>query len=213
VLAFVKAHALNLAARDAAFAEHLALADLLLRDGSGLATLLRWLGRPAGRNLNGTDFIPRLLRAFDGQTVTVIGTRAPYLGRGTNVIAHELMPHSPVHSADGYQATAHYLALLRAQRPGLVLLAMGMPRQEALAQVLRASLEGPCLIVCGGAIVDFLAGKTVRAPAWLRQRGLEWLWRLGQEPGRLFSRYVIGNPLFLLRAAWVSRRSAARRSV
>ncbi len=213
VLAFVNAHALNLAARDAAFAEHLAHAELLLRDGSGLATLLRWLGRPAGRNLNGTDFIPRLLRACDGQTLAVIGTRAPYLERGAAVIARELMPHSTLHMADGFQPTAHYLALLRAQRPGLVLLAMGMPRQEALAQALRSSLPGPCLIVCGGAIVDFLAGKTPRAPAWLRQRGLEWLWRLGQEPRRLFGRYVIGNPLFLLRAAWLSRRVLLRRAV
>jgi UDP-N-acetyl-D-mannosaminuronic acid transferase (WecB/TagA/CpsF family) len=48
--------------------------------------------------------------------------------------------------------------------------------------------------------VDFLAGKTPRAPAWLRRLGLEWLWRLGHEPRRLFKRYVLGNPLFVLRA-------------
>lgn len=212
VLAFVNAHALNLAARDARFAEHLAQADLLLRDGSGLATLLRWMGRPAGRNLNGTDFIPRLLRACDGRRLAVIGSRAPYVERGASAIARQLMPHSAILWADGYQPDAHYLALLRAQRPELVLLAMGMPRQEALAQVLRAALPGPCLIVCGGAIVDFLAGKTPRAPAWLRRRGLEWLWRLAQEPRRLFGRYVIGNPLFLLRAAWFSRRVLSRRA-
>jgi exopolysaccharide biosynthesis WecB/TagA/CpsF family protein len=65
---------------------------------------------------------------------------------------------------------------------------------------LRAQLDYPCLIVCGGAIIDFLGGKIARAPVWMRRLGLEWVYRLVQEPGRLFRRYVLGNPLFLARA-------------
>jgi exopolysaccharide biosynthesis WecB/TagA/CpsF family protein len=76
---------------------------------------------------------------------------------------------------------------------------MGMPRQEEMACVLRAALTHPCLIVCGGAIIDFLGGRAPRAPVWMRRFGLEWVYRLMQEPGRLFRRYVLGNPLFLLR--------------
>lgn len=204
VLAFVNAHALNLAVRSPAFAHHLAHADLLLRDGVGLATLLRWRGQPPGRNLNGTDFIPRLLRACNGQPLAVLGTREPHLRQGVAAIRARCMPASPVISVDGYQEAARYVQLLRAQRPRIVLLAMGMPRQEALALQLRAELDFDCLVVCGGAIVDFLGGKVHRAPPWLRRLGLEWLWRLGQEPRRLFMRYVVGNPLFLLRAAWLS---------
>jgi N-acetylglucosaminyldiphosphoundecaprenol N-acetyl-beta-D-mannosaminyltransferase len=75
-----------------------------------------------------------------------------------------------------------------------------MPRQELVARSLRAQLDYPCLIVCGGAIIDFLGGKTARAPVWMRRLGLEWVYRLVQEPGRLFRRYVLGNPLFLARA-------------
>lgn len=205
VLAFVNAHAMNLAAHHSAFAQQLALADVLLRDGSGLAALLRWRGQAPGRNLNGTDFIPRLLRQCDGQALAVLGTREPHLQRGVAEIRTQLMPHSQAMALDGYRKTAEYLALLRAQRPRVVLLAMGMPRQEALAQQLREALDFDCLVICGGAIVDFLAGKVRRAPAWLRRLGLEWLWRLGQEPGRLFMRYVVGNPLFLWRAARLSR--------
>lgn len=205
VLAFVNAHAMNLAARCPGFAQQLAQADVLLRDGSGLATLLRWRGQVPGRNLNGTDLIPRLLRQCDGQTLAVLGTREPYLARGVAAIGAQLMPRSRVQALDGFQDSAQYLALLRAQRPRVVLLAMGMPRQEALAQELRQALDFECLLICGGAIVDFLAGRVRRAPAWLRRLGLEWLWRLGQEPRRLFMRYVVGNPLFLWRAAWLSR--------
>jgi N-acetylglucosaminyldiphosphoundecaprenol N-acetyl-beta-D-mannosaminyltransferase len=85
-------------------------------------------------------------------------------------------------------------------RPSLIVLGMGMPRQEEIASLLRGVLDHPCTIVCGGAIIDFLGKKTSRAPLWMRRTGLEWLYRLALEPRRLFRRYVIGNPLFLWRA-------------
>ncbi len=206
VLAFANAHAFNLAARQPGFARELGAADVLLRDGAGLACLLRWRGTAPGLNLNGTDFIPRLLQRCDGRTVVVLGTREPHLSLGVDRLRRELMPHSRVRAMDGFRATAHYLDFVRRHRPAVLLLAMGMPRQEQLAQELRAALDFDCLIVCGGAIVDFLAGKVRRAPPWLRRLGLEWLWRLAQEPRRLFVRYVLGNPLFLWRAARLRRR-------
>ncbi|MEI7785438.1 MAG: WecB/TagA/CpsF family glycosyltransferase [Betaproteobacteria bacterium] len=210
VLAFVNAHALNLAAESAAFARALSTADVLLRDGAGLALLLRRCGRPAGVNMNGTDFIPQLLRACDGLPVSVLGTREPYLERGLTRMQRDFVPRSAVWGVDGFQPSTTYLHLLRERRPSLVLLAMGMPRQEELAQWLRSHLDHGCLLVCGGAIVDFLAGRTRRAPALLQRLGMEWLWRLSQEPVRLFKRYVIGNPLFLWRT-WQLRldRSSA----
>ena len=78
-----------------------------------------------------------------------------------------------------------------------------------MAAALRTVISHPCLIVCGGAIIDFLGGKTPRAPLWMRQVGLEWVFRLALEPRRLFHRYVIGNPLFLMRALRLA--SASRR--
>jgi N-acetylglucosaminyldiphosphoundecaprenol N-acetyl-beta-D-mannosaminyltransferase len=66
---------------------------------------------------------------------------------------------------------------------------------------LKASLKHPCVIVCGGAIVDFIGGKVSRAPNLVRTLGMEWLYRLYLEPKRLFKRYVVGNPLFLWRAS------------
>lgn len=199
VLAFVNAHALNLAAESAGFARALSAADVLLRDGAGLALLLRRCGRPPGLNMNGTDFIPQLLRACDGLSVAVIGTREPYLERGLVRMQREFVPRSALWGVDGFQPPSTYLHLLRERRPSLVLLAMGMPRQEELALWLRSQLAHGCLLVCGGAIVDFLGGRTRRAPLLLQRMGMEWAWRLGQEPVRLFKRYVIGNPRFLWR--------------
>ena len=75
VLAFVNAHALNLAATQPPFAQALLTSDILLRDGSGLGWLLGRCGQSPGLNMNGTDFVPRLMRACDGlpTAVQVVG--------------------------------------------------------------------------------------------------------------------------------------------
>ena len=111
-----------------------------------------------------------------------------------------IAPHSDCVVAHGFLDTARYVQLAAAHRPAVIVLGMGMPRQEEVAAVLRAALGYPCLIICGGAIIDFLGGRMSRAPRWLRAAGLEWLYRLALEPRRLFRRYVLGNPLFLSRA-------------
>jgi exopolysaccharide biosynthesis WecB/TagA/CpsF family protein len=205
VLAFANAHAFNLARRCESFAQALWEADVLLRDGSGLAWLLRRCARAPGLNMNGTDFIPELLRACDGLSVAVLGTRDPHLALGLRKLQQDIMPSSCSWGVDGYAPAPAYVQLLRERKPAIVLLAMGMPRQEELAQRLRRELEHRCLLICGGAIVDFWAGRTRRAPAVVQRLGLEWLWRLGQEPVRLFTRYVIGNPLFIWRVLTLQR--------
>ncbi|AEJ13337.1 MULTISPECIES: WecB/TagA/CpsF family glycosyltransferase [Pseudomonas] len=197
VLGFVNAHAMNLVVRDGACHQALSAADVLLRDGSGLAILYRRLGLEPGLNMNGTDFIPRLLAAYRGRRVAFWGTRQPYLDQAVqrSTATFGVVPVS-VH--DGFASVDTYLQLARELQPELIVLGMGMPRQEVVAARLAAA-GGPCLIVCGGAILDFLGGKVSRAPEWLRRLGGEWLYRLLREPKRLFIRYVVGNPLFLVR--------------
>lgn len=200
VLAFVNAHAMNSAASSRPFFDALRSADYVLRDGSGMAILLKLLGLEPGLNLNGTDLIPKILQRYDGRPIALFGTQEPYLSRAREHVAGALAPHSACITANGFLPTAEYLELAAAHAPGLIVLGMGMPKQEEVARELRAALHHPCLIVCGGAIIDFMGGKTPRAPGWIRALGMEWVYRLGQEPKRLFRRYVIGNPLFLARA-------------
>jgi N-acetylglucosaminyldiphosphoundecaprenol N-acetyl-beta-D-mannosaminyltransferase len=200
VLAFANAHAMNSVAVSVPFFEAMCSADRVLRDGSGMATLFKLLGMQPGLNLNGTDLIPRLIRAFDGRGIALFGTREPYLEKAWQRVCQEFAPHSAVIRANGFLDVRTYALLAAEHRPALIVLGMGMPRQEEVAAQLRAVLSFPCLIVCGGAIIDFLGGKTPRAPLWMRRTGLEWVFRLALEPRRLFQRYVIGNPLFLARA-------------
>lgn len=200
VLAFVNAHAMNSVVGSRPFFESLRAADVVLRDGSGMALLLKLLHLQPGLNLNGTDLIPKILRRYDGRPIALFGTQEPYLSAACDAVRRTLAPASECTCADGFLPTSEYLRLARVQRPSLIVLGMGMPRQEAVAHELRAALDHPCLIVCGGAIIDFLGGKTSRAPRWVRALGMEWAYRLALEPRRLFRRYVMGNPLFIARA-------------
>ena len=197
ILAFVNAHGMNLAAQDLAFMRDLMASDLVLRDGSGIKILFKLLGRAPGLNLNGTDLIPRILELYKGQSLALLGTQSPYLERAADVIK----AHGGVIGVqkDGFQDDAIYLTLAREAKPALIILAMGMPKQERVARLLAQGLEHPCLIVCGGAILDFMGGKVSRAPKIFRSLGLEWAYRLMLEPRRLFKRYVIGNFVFLWR--------------
>ena len=134
----------------------------------------------------------------------VAGLGSVRLAQARSSIAASLAPNSAIHIANGFLQAASYAELAAAQQPGLIVLGMGMPKQEQVAVHLRSQLHHPCLIVRGGAIIDFLGGKVVRAPRWMRQCNLEWLYRLALEPKRLFKRYVMGNPKFLMRAAMLS---------
>ncbi|MEG1039255.1 MAG: WecB/TagA/CpsF family glycosyltransferase [Pseudomonas sp.] len=197
VLGFVNAHAMNLVAGNAEYGKALMAADVLLRDGSGMAILFRRIGLAPGLNMNGTDLIPKVLAAFKGRRVAFWGTQEPFLSQAAQR-CEALFGVQVVSVEHGFSEADTYIELAQHLQPELIVLGMGMPKQEAIAATLAAA-GGPCLIICGGAILDFLGGKVTRAPHWLRRLGAEWLFRLVREPKRLFMRYVVGNPLFLLR--------------
>jgi hypothetical protein len=211
VLAFINAHAMNSAAASRKFYEALMSADIVLRDGAGMAILLRLLNQPPGLNLNGTDLIPKILRRYAGRSIALFGTQDPYLRAARDRVMNQLAPGSMVLTTHGFLDTADYVHLAATHRPDLIVLGMGMPKQEEVACTLRAAVGYPCLIVCGGAIIDFMGGKTSRAPAWMRKTGLEWVYRLALEPRRLFNRYVVGNPVFIARALTLARATITAR--
>jgi len=207
VLAFANAHAMNSSAESNRFFQALCSADVVLRDGSGMATLFKLLKVPPGLNLNGTDLIPELIRQFNKRGIAFFGTKNPYLEQGMKAAQQRFAPQSWFVSENGFLDHEVYIKTAVEERPALIVLGMGMPRQEEVAAILRSALDYPCLIVCGGAIIDFLGGRTPRAPSWMRKLGMEWVFRLGMEPRRLFQRYVIGNPIFLTRALRVASSS------
>ena len=90
----------------------------------------------------------------------------------------------------------HFLEFGSSSALNIIVLAMGMPKQEKIAALLKANSSVSAIVICGGAILDFQANRYARAPLIFRKIGMEWLYRLYKEPGRMFSRYVIGGPIF-----------------
>lgn len=203
-VSFLNAHNANVAAANAEFADVMRR-FLVLPDGVGVDIAAKLLyGEPFPANLNGTDFIPAFLRARqDRLTVGLLGTTRDNVAAACKA----LRGHAPQHRfeviGDGFfdeVAEEAILARLRDLHPDLLLVAMGVPRQELwISRKLGAE---HCTVPVGvGALLDFLSGAVPRAPEWVRRLRLEWAYRLWLEPSRLWRRYIVGNPLFLWRVA------------
>lgn len=195
VLSFVNAHAMNLAWNCEEFSSCLYRSDIVLRDGIGVTIMLEMLGITPGLNMNGTDFIPQIALRFAGRRVAVCGTKEPY----TSIAAAKLrqMGCEVVVVMDGFLPPEDYVECIDAFKPDMVLLGMGMPKQEKVSIQLRESCQHPMLVINGGAILDFLANRFPRAPKPIQDLRLEWLFRMLLEPGRLWKRYLLGGFTFL----------------
>jgi exopolysaccharide biosynthesis WecB/TagA/CpsF family protein len=181
-----------LSKQNKSFNDDLLAVDLVLRDGVKLH--LKFSEKEQGENLNGTDLIPEILKkAGKGKRLVVFGTTLDVIGLAKPKL--EELGVTLVTASDGFQTIEHYIEQATKYEADIYLLAMGMPKQERVAKILKQNLKSG-VIICGGAIIDFMGGKVTRAPSMMRN-GLEWLYRLFKEPKRLFQRYVIGNLRFL----------------
>jgi N-acetylglucosaminyldiphosphoundecaprenol N-acetyl-beta-D-mannosaminyltransferase len=108
----------------------------------------------------------------------------------------ELLPTSTVSGVNGYIASSEAVAAIQVFQPDLVLVGLGMPRQEYFLLENLESLPPSTYATVGGAI-DYIGGTTTLAPRWLGRVGLEWAWRLAHDPRRLANRYLV-EPFALL---------------
>ncbi|RYZ23994.1 MAG: glycosyltransferase [Chitinophagaceae bacterium] len=198
VLSFVNAHAINLCYSEPGFLRALHASDVVLRDGIGMTLLYRLLRMEPGINYCGTDFIPYLLREGGARKIALLGTKDPYLGKAAECLRKD--GHEVVLAMDGFRHPQEYVRALEETEPELVLLGMGMPKQELVSVIIRSRLRRRMLVINGGAFIDYLGEKVSRAPLWMRRRGLEWVYRLVLEPRRMYRRYLLGNISFIARA-------------
>jgi len=209
-IAFANANTLNLASLSTYYRAVLNRAGLILNDGVGVALAARMKGRRFPENLNGTDFTPRLLAlaAARGWNVYLLGGTDGTASEAAANLCRQIPNLRVVGTHHGYVSTdktTEVIDGIRAAKSDVVVVGMGNPAQEYwLAANLGAT--GAQIGIGVGAFLDFAAGRVARAPGWLRRARLEWVWRLGIEPRRLWRRYLVGNPLFLYRAARYTRR-------
>ena len=199
IISWVNAHTLTVALKDSGLATSLLRSTILLRDGVGISVLFRLLGKDAGINLNGTDGIPRILCQYTGRRVALLGSREPYLSKAAEAV--EKLGCRVALRMDGFQEPEVYTRHLVTNEVDVVVLGMGVPKQHDVALFLTKKLVRPILILNGGAIFDFMADRFPRAPKLWRRLRLEWLFRLRQEPRRLWRRYTVEGALFLFYTA------------
>ncbi|HTO32851.1 MAG TPA: WecB/TagA/CpsF family glycosyltransferase [Pararhizobium sp.] len=212
VISFLNANNANLMMRDAEYRAVLSR-QIVLPDGHGV-DIASWLfhGKVFPANLNGTDFVPGLMTYMTTpRRVAMIGARADVLERAVE----GFRKHSPWHEfipvADGFfdeSQSEAIMAKVRELKPDILLIAMGSPKQEKWID--RHVGPGHArLVISVGALFDFMAGEVPRASLTVRRLRLEWLHRLIHEPGRLWRRYLLGNPRFLF---YILRHKLLRKS-
>ena len=204
VVHLCNSYTLALARRDRAYAQMLNEADLNLPDGTPLA----WLGKRNGipgfeRATRGPDLMRQALiqgrargrRHFlygsTPEVLELLQKQIEQFAPGAVIAGAESPPFGD-QSEEAFMAAADRM---RAVDADVVWVGLGTPRQDWAAAALGRHLDA--VIVPVGAAFDFLAGTKREAPAWLRETGFEWVFRLLTEPRRLWRRYLLGNAGFL----------------
>ncbi|HEV3321213.1 MAG TPA: WecB/TagA/CpsF family glycosyltransferase [Solirubrobacteraceae bacterium] len=207
MLAYVNAHTLNLAVRDQDLRGALNRSALVLNDGFGVGLAARMRGERFPENLNGSDFTVKLLElaAANGWRVFLLGGEPGVAETAAERLTERIDGLHIAGTCHGFTDESDDLLAQRVRDAGaaMLIVAFGSPRQEIWIDRNLAA-AGARIGVGVGAFLDFSAGKVVRAPRWMNVLGIEWCFRLAQEPRRLWRRYILGNPIFLLRA-WRDR--------
>jgi N-acetylglucosaminyldiphosphoundecaprenol N-acetyl-beta-D-mannosaminyltransferase len=192
--------------------------DLSVVDGTPVLWAARLLGTPLPEKVSGSDLLAPVAEraARHGWRIYLLGA-APGVAERVKVILERDYPgllvvgtSSPnIDLSKPVSDQAGIIEAVKATRPEILFLALGSPKQEIWAHRIRQALR-PTVVIGVGASFDFVASTAKRAPRWLSDAGMEWLYRLGHEPRRLWRRYLVRDPKFaviVLREARSSTRA------
>jgi N-acetylglucosaminyldiphosphoundecaprenol N-acetyl-beta-D-mannosaminyltransferase len=176
-------------------------ADLIGADGVPLVWASRLLGNPLPGRVNGTDLMYKLLEKANekGYRMFFFGATEEILQR---VIQKTRQDYPGVKIAgyrNGYFTAAEEPAIvhqIRESKPDILFIAFGTPMKELWVKRYALVMHVPVIHGVGGSF-DVMAGVIPRAPLWMQRNGLEWFFRLLQEPGRMWQRYLVTNSLFI----------------
>ena len=196
----VNAHCLNLCYADPALRGFFNAADVVFCDGAGVMLAARLLGRRIPERITYADWAWDLaaFAAAEGFSLFFLGARPGAAGAAAKRLK-ERHPELKISGVcDGYCDRSAAVREINAAAPDILLVGLGMPLQERWLMENRSRLEVGVALT-GGAVFDYVSGRLRRGPRLLTDNGFEWLARLLAEPRRLWRRYLLGNPLFLVR--------------
>jgi N-acetylglucosaminyldiphosphoundecaprenol N-acetyl-beta-D-mannosaminyltransferase len=188
--------------RDEALRAAVVGSELVTADGQAVVWASRLVGEPVPERVTGIDLFAALLplAARRGFRVYLLGARPAVAARAVAEIRARHPDLPLVGWRDGYYDPADEEAVVEeisAAAPDLLFVALETPAKETFIARYRDRIGAPFTMGIGGTL-DILAGERRRAPRWLQRAGLEWCYRLLQDPRRLARRYVVGNTLFTM---------------
>lgn len=198
---FVNVNSVNLSISNSKFHESLSKADALFADGSGMRIAAKNAGFNLAGNNNGTDMLPHLCKQTikAGQSIFLLGAEPSVAEKAAKNLLVSFPGLSIAGTQHGFSKNHDdVVKKINASNCDVLLVAMGSPTQEDWIIENQLKLNCKTALAVGG-LFDFYSGNISRSPLWMRELGLEWIWRLIQEPKVKFNRYVIGTPLFLYR--------------
>ncbi len=197
-------------------------ADMATADGMPLVWSARLLGVPMKERVTGADMVPALaqLAAQKGYSIYFLGAAPGVAEQAAATLQHQfptlqIAGCSSPSRAEVDRNDCSIVEQCRAAQPDILLVAFGNPKQEKWIYEHAEQLNIPVMMGVGGTF-DFIAGVTKRAPRWMQQSGLEWLYRLLCEPRRLWKRYatdLFGFGYFFLWQWWVMQRGTSRGAI
>jgi len=200
---FVNVNSINLFKYNESLAHNINLGDMVFADGSGVRLAARCKGCALKDNINGTDLLPLLCEESikRKKKIFLLGAEPGLAKTAAKNLKHTHQGLQIVGTHHGYfdkKNSQKIIKVINESQANILLVGLGSPYQEHWIEENREFLNVDITLAVGG-LFDFYSGKIPRAPLWLREIGMEWVWRLAQEPKSKFKRYVIGNPIFLLR--------------
>ena len=203
----INAHSYNVARKDQLFAEALTKGDYLIPDGMSVVKACKWLdakSQPKER-IAGADLFEFEMNKLNekGGTVMFMGSSEKTLAKIVQQAAKvypnlKVVTYSPPYKPEfNDEDNKDIINAINTANPDLLWIGMTAPKQEKWTYSHWNELSIHCHVGTIGAVFDFFAGNTQRAPLWWQEHGLEWLYRLIKEPRRMWRRYIIGNTVFL----------------
>ena len=187
-------------------------ADLIGADGVPVVWASRLLGNPLPGRVNGTDLMYKLLEKANekGYRIFFFGAKGEVLEKVLKKVRRDYPGVKIAGFQDGYFSSgdeSSIVSKIRASHADILFLAFGTPKKELWVKRYLSDMGVPVVHGVGGSF-DVLAGIIPRAPLWMQRNGLEWLFRVWQEPRRMWRRYLVTNTLFmsLLLQEWLRYR-------
>ena len=185
-------------------------ADLVTADGMPIVLLSKLLRNPLPERVTGADMVPAICRrcAEEGLSVYVLGGDREAIEEALRKLKVESLKLKVVGIDPAFvklgEEQPEIVERINAAKPDVLFVALGNPKQELWMGRNKEKLDVGAMIGIGGTF-NFLAGRVKRAPKWMQKSGLEWIYRIIQEPGRLWRRYAYG----LVKFGWLSLRAMA----